>query len=394
MRKYILFLLLALTAQATDWHVTVDGTSNGAGTLLSPWSMDYALSHPPSVQPGDTIYAHAGEYYAPASQGSSYLIGGFRAKLTGTPGNYITFMPWPGDSVVINGLYSDWIQIFKIDGAWAIYKNLEIYNSNPDRIAETNNSNGPGVRGAGVAIYGSNVKFINNVIHDAGTGIGFWLVAVDSEIYGNIVFNNGWISPQRAHGHALYTQNDTGLKLIKDNIFFNQLAGGVQIYGTDNTRLRNFLYEGNTVFNDDFISSGGNEGVWNLDYKNSYFYGGITGTGTISFHSSFAGGKNLKVRDSYFGNTRPQFRWSDTMTVTGNTFTRYATDWSLNMEFETYGGASQTGSVGTYYFNNNRYHRPPNQTKVLKNNPRNGTASTLYSLAQLKALYSDTAAAY
>lgn len=394
MRKYILFLLLALTAQATDWHVTVDGTSNGAGTLLSPWSMDYALSHPPSVQPGDTIYAHAGEYYAPASQGSSYLIGGFRAKLTGTPGNYITFMPWPGDSVVINGLYSDWIQIFKIDGAWAIYKNLEIYNSNPDRIAETNNSNGPGVRGAGVAIYGSNVKFINNVIHDAGTGIGFWLAAVDSEIYGNIVFNNGWISPQRAHGHALYTQNDTGLKLIKDNIFFNQLAGGVQIYGTDNTRLRNFLYEGNTVFNDDLISSGGNGGVWNLDYKNSYYYGGITGTGTISFHASFGGGKNLKVRDSYFGNTRPQFRWSDTMTVTGNTFTRYATNWTLNMEFETYGGASQTGSVGTYYFNNNRYHRPPNQTKVAKNNPKNGTASTLYSLTQLKALYSDTAAAY
>ena len=101
-------------------------------------------------------------------------------------------------------------------------------------------------------------------------------MAVDSEIYGNIVFNNGWISPQRAHGHALYTQNDTGLKLIKDNIFFNQLAGGVQIYGTDNTRLRNFLYEGNTVFNDDLISSGGNEGVWNLDYKNSYYYGGIT----------------------------------------------------------------------------------------------------------------------
>ncbi|MEG7741721.1 hypothetical protein U2084_14885, partial [Listeria monocytogenes] len=45
----------------------------------------------------------------------------------------------------------------------------------------------------GVDIHAIGTKIINCVIHDAvGNGIGLWSDASGSEIYGNVIYYNGW----------------------------------------------------------------------------------------------------------------------------------------------------------------------------------------------------------
>ncbi|MEZ5365665.1 MAG: hypothetical protein R2748_25885 [Bryobacterales bacterium] len=57
--------------------------------------------------------------------------------------------------------------------------------------------------------------------------------APDSEIYGNHIYYNGWKGPNRTHGHGIYSQNNTGAKLLAENIVHDQFADGVHLYGLD-----------------------------------------------------------------------------------------------------------------------------------------------------------------
>lgn len=42
--------------------------------------------------------------------------------------------------------------------------------------------------------------------------------AIDSEVPGCLICDNGWIGPDRDHGPGIYDQNQTGTKLVTDNI--------------------------------------------------------------------------------------------------------------------------------------------------------------------------------
>ncbi len=79
----------------------------------------------------------------------------------------------------------------------------------------------------------------------------FWTQATDSEIYGNLIYYNGWDSPDRSHGHGIYTQNRTGTKRVVDNIFFQHFSQGYQTYGSATAFLDNFCLEGNACFKTD-----------------------------------------------------------------------------------------------------------------------------------------------
>ena len=98
------------------------------------------------------------------------------------------------------------------------------------------------------------VKLINLVIHDTGQGVGNWSAAPDGEVYGCIIFYNGWDAPDRGHGHGIYAQNQTGKKYLTDNIIFRQFSYGIHGY-TEGGFIDNFEVQGNIVFNNGEVSA-------------------------------------------------------------------------------------------------------------------------------------------
>jgi len=98
MNRYWLpfYLILLLTnAFAADFFVTPAGTVNGDGSAENPWNLRRALSHPPAVRPGDTIWIRGGVY-----------TGRFLGRLKGAPLEPIIVRAYPGENVKIDGNYS------------------------------------------------------------------------------------------------------------------------------------------------------------------------------------------------------------------------------------------------------------------------------------------------
>src|SRR5205807_8483784 len=139
------------------------------------------------AMPGDTLVLQSGRY-----------TGSFVSELTGAENNPIVVRQGAGARATVDGTIT-------INGAWTTYWGFEVTNSSEDRTKE---------RPAGLNIYGPHTRFINLIVHDNGNGIAFWTPAVDAEIYGCLIYHNGWqgLDPDRGHGHGIYTQNQTGQK--------------------------------------------------------------------------------------------------------------------------------------------------------------------------------------
>ena len=74
----------------------------------------------------------------------------------------------------------------EVKGAWTIFRDLGVRDTNPDRTPLPNK---PRLfRPDGFEVEGSNTKFINLVIHDIEEALGFWNGGVNSEIYGSILY--------------------------------------------------------------------------------------------------------------------------------------------------------------------------------------------------------------
>src|SRR5262249_10619909 len=91
-----------------------------------------------------------------------------------------------------------------------------------------------------------------NVIHDSWSG-GFnnW----DGEstggiLYGNLIYNNGWVGTDRGHGHAIYTQNNPGAptKTVENNIMWGGQGFTFHSYGQPGN-TQGYLVAGNCAFN-------------------------------------------------------------------------------------------------------------------------------------------------
>ena len=239
-----------------QWHVTTDGTSGGDGSMDNPWDLTTALAQPGSVQSGDTIWVHAGTY-----------AGVFTSTLTGTASAPIILRNYNNERVIVDGESSN-SSVITVYGAYAWYWGLEVINSDTTRTIEQAGSNPNTLpRGLGYYILGPGTRFINNIVHDTAQGFGFWTPASDSELYGNIVYYNGWEGPDRGHGHGLYVQNNTGLKNITNNIVFKNFGYGLHAY-TEGGRLHNILTDGNTFFDNGALS--------NTGYTQNMLHGGYT----------------------------------------------------------------------------------------------------------------------
>jgi hypothetical protein len=260
-----------------------------------------ALAHPSAVKPGATIWLRGGFYN-----------GTFHSTLVGAPDKPIIVRQHPGERAVIDtGLNSSGSGLLT-DGSDTWFWGFEIMSSNPTRSTSVSGSDGAPNRVDGVDTYGARNKFINMVIHDTAQGFGFWSSAVDNEIYGCLIYYNGWNAPDRGHGHGVYSQNQNGTKLIQDNIQFYGFGQGIRAYGSENAFARNIHFIGNVSFNSGYLAGGPTNhwsnylvtvgsGAEGIIFNDNHSYHNTNEDGYSQLGWSFSGiEKDLVAQNNYF----------------------------------------------------------------------------------------------
>ncbi len=223
---------VAAAAQAAEFHVHPAGGADGDGSLARPWDLATALAQPAAVHPGDTLWLHGGTY-----------AGSFVGRLRGAPGERVVMRSAPGEWARIDGAGSPETTL-ELQGEWADYRDFEVTHTGPERRDD---------RPGGIDVLGPNLRLINLVLHDLGNN-GFWTPAVDSEIYGCLVYHNGYDAADRGHGHGIYSQNQSGTKRIADNILFGGYSFGIHVY-TEGGAIQGYDLVGNIAFNAGVVSS-------------------------------------------------------------------------------------------------------------------------------------------
>jgi Concanavalin A-like lectin/glucanases superfamily/Chitobiase/beta-hexosaminidase C-terminal domain/Viral BACON domain len=241
-------------------YVASNGSPSGDGSLAHPWDIQTAFNNPSSVKPGDTIWLRGGTY------GDGNTI--FASHLAGSATAPIIVRQYPGERATINGGINT-------NAPYTWYWGFEVMNTNTARV--TGNA-----RPECVDAYpgSTGVKFINLTLHDCMQGIGFWIGAINTEAYGNLIYFNGQQGTTRGMGHGTYTQNETGTKLLADNIIFSNFDINMQFYGSGASFVKGIDMDGNASFNagslagaavDNIIFAVGS-GLDNISVKNSYTY--------------------------------------------------------------------------------------------------------------------------
>lgn len=221
-------------SRGRHFYVAPTGERDNPGTLARPLDIVTALSSQGPARPGDTIWLRGGVHAAPGAVRYGTEEPTLVSTLTGTPTAPIIVRQYPGERATVDGG-------IRIEGGWTWYRDFEITNSSPVRTSK---------RPMGLHVLGPATRFINLVIHDNGNGIGFWQSAINAEIYGAIIYHNGWeeTADYRGHGHGIYAQNLTGSKLISDVISFDNFSSGMKAY-TEQGHASNITFEGNISFN-------------------------------------------------------------------------------------------------------------------------------------------------
>ena len=206
------------------YYAAPSGSSTADGSYDRPWDLATAIAGGNGrIAAGDTVWMRAGTYR-----------GNFIANKGGQPGKPITFRQYPGERATIDGT-------LRVNAPDMWFWGFEIMRSTPnDRLPA-------------LEARGARQKYINLVIHDAAQqGITFWDEAIDAVVYGCLVYNNG---THENLDHGTYVHNMSGTKLIKDNVFFNNLAYGIHVYAGPNDGMqRNVHVIGNVSFDNGTIS--------------------------------------------------------------------------------------------------------------------------------------------
>ncbi len=222
------------------------GTPDAAGTEEDPLDLTTALQGNPLIQAGDTLWLMEGTY-----------VGNFVSTLQGEENNPIIVKPYPGKRVILEspplipGENSQ--STLFIDSAWTNYNGLEVMSNVSNRTSEQTGSNPTDITIQGGVTVGthhnsSNTQIINFIVHDTQGGLSSFSASTDSELYGNIVYNNGWTGPDRGHGHGMYTQNKDGVKKLTNNILFFGFGTGIHAYVEGSPKLENYNIQDNVWF--------------------------------------------------------------------------------------------------------------------------------------------------
>jgi hypothetical protein len=133
-------------------------------------------------------------------------------------------------------------------------RDFELYSSDTNRISQ---QTGVGFQPtdisplSGISCYCPNCSFINLIVHDH-TRHGFYIseAASNTVVYGCVVYNNGWVSPDNSEGHNFYVQSEYGRTEIAENLAFNNCGANFHVYeNAVGGHLKGVILDGNTAFN-------------------------------------------------------------------------------------------------------------------------------------------------
>ena len=303
----------------TFW-VAVDGRPNNDGSRERPLDLATALSSEGPVRPGATIWLRGGVYR-----------GYFSSSLNGTPDHPIVVRQVPGERAIIDSAGSG-KDALSVGGRDTWFWGFEITSSDPQRHSKEEGSWPTDLRrGYGAVTRAPGIRFINLIVHDNANGLGVWAESVGSDVYGSVIYNNGWEARDRAHGHGIYTQNEQGIRRLADNIVFNQFSHGIHAYGSEQARLDNIALEGNIAFNNGALSSereyvrnllvgGGRVALNPKLFENLTYFNTVKASGENNVGHG-GGCLNLWAHGNYLIGGRPLVMRNCTIqSVAGNTF--------------------------------------------------------------------------
>ena len=355
-------LLLAGAAQASNFYVSPSGSASGNGSITSPWDIYTGLGSS-AVKPGDTVWLRGGTY---GSGGASSVY----SYLNGTSALPIYVRQYPGERATINGGLG-------IVGNYTWYWGFEVavLNWNWPRTTSSIDSFPPGKPADAVfLVQGSTgCKLINMIIHDAADGIADQQEGASTEEYGNLVYNNGWVAPDRGHGHNLYLQNaGAAPKLINNNITYNSFDIGIQAYGSSAGPVNRLHLNGNVAFNgglpgghrvDNILFQGGGT-EQDIQVSNGIFYNPLDASSGNTGYNEFDGtGIDLTLQNNYWVGATPtsyvtlQLRNYQSLLFSGNTLVGPLS--FGNIPSSTWGGNSYFNSAPPSGLDPYKYgHRP------------------------------------
>jgi hypothetical protein len=237
-----LLLGAAAPAPGAEWFVGPAGQAANPGTAESPWDIASALGGAHAVAPGDTIRLLPGTYRRrPREQ--------FEVKLAGAEGKPVVVRPAPAARATIDG------GLDVLDPSKDLWiRDLEILVSEPtpDRpVPPGSHPEGFDRPWGGLNVHGgTRCKFINLVIHDTRQAVSWWVGSTDSELYGCLLYDNGWLATDRGHGHCVYTQNKDGVKTISNCIMTCTYDGTytMHAYGSSRAFVDHYLLVENICY--------------------------------------------------------------------------------------------------------------------------------------------------
>jgi len=281
--------------------VSPTGSWAGDGSLTKPYALDDVLAG--YALPGDTVWLRGGLY----KQTDICWSGG-------TTDKPLIVRQYPGERAIVDGGSTNSPALeLRCGNVWLW--GFEIYFSDPVRVTSETGSfprlirRAQGAATAQVAGGPVNIKFINMVIHDTWGSVVAWEQAANAEVYGSIIYYDGWDAPDRGHGHGIYAQNDgRGTTRIEDNILFSAFSHGIHLYSTVNL-VRNFILEGNIAIDNGALSPGGyatnirvqgDAPIANIVLRNNYTYYSPNQPGGDNVIGSSSGCANVIVTGNYF----------------------------------------------------------------------------------------------
>ena len=229
-------MLCLFTIKASHFFVSTTGTNTNPGTIMAPWSLSYAMTHPPVVLAGDTVWLRGGVYK-----------GQFNCLLQGAQGANIVIRNYNKERAIIK----DTVHVGGSSNTFQLYKNyVTVWG-----LEFTADSSSAGHYALKVNL-GTGVKLINNIVHNGtSVGIGISDMARDVEAYGNLVFDNGIqgdvTQGDIGHGHGMYIQNNPDRnypRIIKSNFIFNNQKCGLTFFSETNKQCDAVIMD-NVVFN-------------------------------------------------------------------------------------------------------------------------------------------------
>lgn len=230
-----------------QFFVAVNGHPNNPGTYSQPWALDTALRMPASrLTGGDTVWIRGGRY-----------VGTFILEANGSTTKPLVYEAYPGERVVLDsytGMNNNVITL-EVNGNYVWLVNIEVENTSPTRISYASSINTATDlhQSTGMQIYGNSIKLINCRVHDVpGTGLGYWSTALNAEVYGCFLYNNGLSALDRGHGPAIYAQNADELqpKAVRNSFLFNGFSTGIQFYASaTSNKLKGIIVDSCTIFN-------------------------------------------------------------------------------------------------------------------------------------------------